>query len=347
VIARTREAGRRTVTRWSDRIHSLPILALSVHSACNCRCVMCDIWKANANKREIALADLERHVSSLRALHVQRVMLTGGEPLLHSNLWTLCDLLKSEGIRITLVTTGLTIEPHAEAIAQAIDEVVVSIDGPPNVHDEIRRIRGGFARIERGLGSLRDRPVSPHVIVRSVVQRPNYVRLGDTIEAVRKLAVDRLSFLAADVSSTAFNRPQPWAEERRSEIAVPRDQLPALADSIRATESRCNESLEDGFVTGGARSLWRIHAYYAALAGQGEFPRVRCNAPWVSAVLEPGDRVSPCFFQPAYPVTAATGLANALNSSDAIAFRRSLNVATNAICQRCVCSLSLPIWADA
>ena len=56
------EAGRRLPGRgWSARLESLPILALTVHSACNCRCVMCDIWKANADKREIAPADLDRH----------------------------------------------------------------------------------------------------------------------------------------------------------------------------------------------------------------------------------------------------------------------------------------------
>ena len=68
------EAGRRLQTRWSHRIQSLPILALTVHSACNCRCVMCDIWKANADKREISTANLDRHLDDIRALRVQRVM---------------------------------------------------------------------------------------------------------------------------------------------------------------------------------------------------------------------------------------------------------------------------------
>ena len=48
------EIARRARSRRSGRLESLPILALSVHSACNCRCVMCDIWKANSEKREIS-----------------------------------------------------------------------------------------------------------------------------------------------------------------------------------------------------------------------------------------------------------------------------------------------------
>ena len=55
------EIVRRSVGGWSGQLRSLPILALRVHSACNCRCVMCDIWKANADKREIGLDELERH----------------------------------------------------------------------------------------------------------------------------------------------------------------------------------------------------------------------------------------------------------------------------------------------
>ena len=73
------EAGRRGLGRWSSQLQSLPILALSVHSACNCRCVMCDIWKANAEKREIGVDGLDRHMDSICRLRVQRVMLTGGD----------------------------------------------------------------------------------------------------------------------------------------------------------------------------------------------------------------------------------------------------------------------------
>ena len=55
---------------------------------------MCDIWKANTEKREIAVDGRRRHLDAIRELHVQRVMLTGGEPLLHRNLWAFCERLR-------------------------------------------------------------------------------------------------------------------------------------------------------------------------------------------------------------------------------------------------------------
>jgi MoaA/NifB/PqqE/SkfB family radical SAM enzyme len=309
---------------------------------------MCDIWRANAEKRELGLDELERHVDGIRQLRVQRVMLTGGEPLLHSNLFALCDRLRAEGVRISLVTTGLLVERHAADIARTVDELVISIDGPAAVHDRIRRVPGGFARIDRGLRRLAEFPRGPRTIARSVVQQANHAALAQTVRAVRDLGVARLSFLAADVSSSAFNRPEPWSAERRSEIAVARDQLPALAAAVSDVEDIiCRDPAMAGFIVGGPASLWRIHAYYRALAGMSEFPPTRCNAPWVSAVLEPGGRVRPCFFHEPYAASEGLGLADTLNAPAARAFRRALNVKTNDTCRRCVCSLSLPLRSDA
>jgi MoaA/NifB/PqqE/SkfB family radical SAM enzyme len=341
------ESVRRAVTRLTHRIETLPILALSVHTACNCRCVMCDIWKANAEKREITREDLDRHLKAIRRLRVRRVMLTGGEPLLHRNLWALCERLQQENIAITLVTTGVLLSSHVADIAAYVDELVVSIDGAPDVHDAIRRVAGGFERIARGLNLLANYSSRPRMTARSVVQRMNCGRIVQTIEAIHGTGVDHLSFLAADVSSAAFNRPQPWSVQRKAEVAVCGADAPMLAMAIREADERCQQQFDSGFIVGGVESLWRIHAYYMALAGQGPFPPTKCNAPWVSAVLEPGGTVRPCFFHPAYASAAGGELDEAINTPEAVAFRRSLDVSTHPTCARCVCTLSLSPWSQA
>jgi Fe-coproporphyrin III synthase len=336
------EMARRARSRVSHRLASLPILALSVHSACNCRCVMCDIWKANAEKREISLDDLDRHVDAIRKLRVQRVMLTGGEPLLHRNLWALCSRLQVLDIRVTLVTTGLLIEQQASEIAAAVDTVVISLDGDRGTHDRIRRVKGGFDRIARGLMALRAEYPAPRLIARSVVQRGNFAVLDQTLTAAHRMGCDELSFLAADVSSSAFNRPVPWSGDRIAEIAIANGDLRALERAVERAVIAQPELFRNGFVAGGRAALDRIVQYYRALSGTGELPSVQCNAPWVSAVLEPGGAVRPCFFQPGYG-SAEDGLADAINSAAAIAFRQSLDVERNDTCRRCVCSLNLPL----
>ena len=59
-------------------------------------------------------------------------------------------------------------------------------------------------------------------------------------------------------------------------------------------------------------------------------------------MIETDGTVLPCFFQPALGNVYETGsLAAIINSPAAIAWRNGLDVRRNAICQRCVCTLSL------
>src|SRR6186997_2920267 len=100
----------RLLNRVTHKIYTLPVLVLMPHSGCNCRCVMCDIWKANSERREVTREQLERHVGALRSLSVQRVVLSGGEALMHRNLWALCELIKELPADITLLSTGLLLQ---------------------------------------------------------------------------------------------------------------------------------------------------------------------------------------------------------------------------------------------
>ncbi|HEX4913094.1 MAG TPA: radical SAM protein [Vicinamibacterales bacterium] len=340
------EIARRARGRVTGRLESLPILALSVHSACNCRCVMCDIWKANAERREISPEDLSRHIEAIRGLRVERVMLTGGEPLLHRNLWALCSQLQALRIRITLVTTGLLLETHARDVAACVDTVVVSLDGPRAVHDRIRRVSGGFDRVAKGLMAIHARTPTPRLIARSVVQRENAGAIAETIAAARHMGFDEISFLAADVSSPAFNRPSPWPESRARAIALDAQGIAALEAAIDSAVIQHRGWFDHGFIAGGRASLDRIAQYFRAILGTCEFPKVHCNAPWVSAVLEPGGTLRPCFFQEEYG-SASEHLEHALNGDRAVDFRRRLDVAGNDTCRRCVCSLNLPLTSRA
>src|SRR5689334_13862346 len=102
------------------RLESIPILVLNPHSRCNCRCTMCDIWKTTEG-REISEQDLARMLPDIERLGVKWVVLTGGEPLMHSDLWPLCAMLRERGVRITLLSSGLLLGRNAQEIAENID----------------------------------------------------------------------------------------------------------------------------------------------------------------------------------------------------------------------------------
>ena len=335
------DAARRVMTRATHHIYSLPVLVLMPHSSCNCRCVMCDIWKANAHSVELSVADLEPHVSAMRRLGVQWVVLSGGEALMHSNLWTLCRMLADLPARVTLLSTGLLLERNAEAVVRAASDVIVSLDGSPPVHDRIRNIPRAYTRLARGVAALKDAWPDFPVTARCTLQRLNYADLPNIVAAAHDLGLDGISFLAADVSSSAFNRPTPWDAGRAADVALSADEVAHFRAVVEQTIARYADDFASGYIAEAPDKLRRLPQYFAALLSEGDFPAVRCNAPWVSAVVESDGAVKPCFFHPTIGHLSQGPLDAVLNAPGARQFRQTLDVARNPICQRCTCSLYL------
>ena len=222
--------------RLDPHVCSLPILVLFPHNRCNCRCVMCDIWRIS-QVREITVEDLQAHVESLRKLQVRWVVFSGGEPQMHSDLAALSRLLRAYGVRLTLLTAGLLLEAQAATIAQAMDDVIVSVDGPPEIHNRIRRVRGAFETLERGVHALRE--IRPQIEIhgRATVQKANCTELRAIVASARQLGLNSISFLAADVTSEAFNRPGSWPAKRQDTVAVGREDIAALEQEVELLHS--------------------------------------------------------------------------------------------------------------
>jgi MoaA/NifB/PqqE/SkfB family radical SAM enzyme len=317
-------------------LEALPVLILYPHSRCNCRCVMCDIWKTDSIQ-EISAAELERHGEDIARLRVRWVVFSGGEPLMHSDLFRLCRFLRARNIRTTLLSTGLLLRRYADQIVECLDDVIVSLDGHSEIHDAIRRMPGSFNLLAAGVEALHQREPEFAVSARSTVQALNHAHLRTTVETARGLGLSSISFLAADVSSEAFNRPNGWTPKRQEQVALTADQIPTLESEIEALIDRgeCG-----GFVVETPEKLRRIASHFRAHLGLQPPISPQCNAPWVSAVVESDGLVRPCFFQrPIGTVGKGASLLEVINGPKAIRFRLNLDIATDAVCRRCVCSL--------
>jgi MoaA/NifB/PqqE/SkfB family radical SAM enzyme len=108
----------------------------------------------------------------------------------------------------------------------------------------------------------------------------------------------------------------------------------------------CKEQFESGFIAESPEKIRKIYCYYAAFYGLNPFPYKKCNAPWVSAVVEADGSVRPCFFHPSLGNIHKNGLDEILNSKEAIDFRKNLDIETNKTCVKCVCYLNLPPGKD-
>ncbi len=336
------ETLKRTATLATGKIYTLPIVFLEPHGACNCRCVMCDIWKGNKTAPRWTREDLQPIQESLKRLETRRVCLTGGEALMHPDFFEFCRAIRGAGPKITLLSTGLLLASKAEELTRAVDEVILSLDGPEDVHVAIRRVPQAFAKLRQGVRALKDESARFPVSARCVVQKDNFRSWTETVRAARDIGLDRISFLPADPYSEAFNRPAGWTQERIDEVVPAEAELPALEAELTRLLHEEKGSIAAGFVVEKPKKLARIVHYYAACRGKADFPPVRCNAPWVSAVVEADGTVRPCFFHKPYGALGKNGLDSVLNHAPALSFRRRLQPASNARCKTCVCSLNLP-----
>jgi MoaA/NifB/PqqE/SkfB family radical SAM enzyme len=307
---------------------------------------MCDIWRSRA-RDELTPDAVAQWLDEWRQLGVQRVVLSGGEALMHTRLWELCALLQQAGIGITLLSTGLLLERHAASVVEYCDDIVVSLDGPADVHDRIRNVPRAYERLARGVAAVNAaaaaRATAVSVSGRCTVQKQNYRDLSAIVRAAHELGLSRISFLAADISSDAFNRPAGWDDGHVASVALAGEDLPLLLAGLERLEQEQADDFATGFIAESPLKLRRrLHQYYAALLGQDDFHPNACNAPWVSTVIEADGTVRPCFFQPALGnLHQAPNLQAVLNSPQARAWRQGLDPHRNSICRKCVCTLEL------
>jgi MoaA/NifB/PqqE/SkfB family radical SAM enzyme len=332
---------KRYRTLQTHRITAMPIVILMPHSACNCRCVMCDIWKDNKNLKQLTEQDINGLLVSLKSLGTRQVLMSGGEALLNTNFFALCRILKNAGISVVLLTTGLSIKANADDILKYVSEVIVSIDGDELLHDAIRNVPNAFKKLREGVEYLKQLNPAYRVTGRTVIHRLNFRNWPNIIAEAKKMGLNQVSFLPADVSSHAFNRQQAWAEPKQHEILISEKELPELCEVISYLFTEFDQEFHNRFIAESKAKIQDVYHYYAAFYGLNDFPFKKCNAPWVSTVVEADGTVRPCFFMEPMGNIREKPLNEILNSADAIAFRRALNTSTHPTCVKCVCSLNL------
>lgn len=322
----------------TGRTHRLPVVLYAPTSRCNSRCISCDWWRSDG-RGELSVAEVERVADDLVGLGTRLVVFTGGEPLLRKEVFELADLFRSRGITLHLLTSGLALEKHAEDVASRFVDVTVSLDG----HDaeSYRRIRGVAAleAVERGVRKLSQRAPEVRIRARSTLHRHNYAALPLLIEKALDMGLHQVSFLSADVGPASFGRGDKPADQGLLLDAGQVAEFTALVERVLVSH---RPHFDSGFVAERGDRLRRLPRYYAAHLGLGPFPRVACNAPWASAVVESTGAVRPCFFMPPVGNVRDRSLRELL-ALEMPAFRRGLDVASDQTCQRCVCTLNVGV----
>jgi radical SAM protein with 4Fe4S-binding SPASM domain len=130
---------------------SLRYLELQITDKCNLRCKHCYIGGDGAH--ELSPERVRRVLAEFEEMQGLRVMITGGEPLLHSQFGEINEMLPDYAVRAVLFTNGILL---TDAVLRRLNchEIQVSIDGLEQGHNSLRG-PGTFSRavdaVRRGL----------------------------------------------------------------------------------------------------------------------------------------------------------------------------------------------------
>jgi len=319
---------------------SLPLVTLYLTDRCNSRCVTCDYWRHG--RSDMDLAAVTHLLPSLAQLNTRMVLLSGGEPLLNPEWAAIAGLLRENGLKVWLLTSGLALTKHARRAAELFDAITVSLDGTdPETYAAIRGL-DAFHKVCEGIQAAAAEGSRPGI--RVTLQRGNFRQLPSFVDLARALGARQVSFLAVDVANPhAFGRTDDFV----SDLALRTEDLPQFARALDALEQDHGEDFRSGFIAESPQKLRRILEYFAAIRGLGPYPKVSCNAPEFSAVIGATGRVQPCFFisGPLDARISKTGegrgadLTGLLDSSGWNALRTAIRDGRRAECKTCVCSM--------
>ena len=324
-------------------LQRLPLVTLYLTERCNSRCVTCDYWRNG--RVDMTVERLQGLLPGLQRLQTRVALLSGGEPLLNPAWAEMAQLLRDNGQKVWLLTSGLALAKHAHSVAQLFDAVTVSLDGTNGATYAAIRGLDAFEKVLEGIRRASDAGAS--VGVRVTLQRANYRELPLFVDVARQAGAHHVSFLAVDVGNPhAFGR----IDDAPPDVALRADDLPEFERLVGVLERDHANDFQSGFIAESPQKLRRLAQYFAGVIGKAEFPPVRCNAPEFSAVVGVSGRVQPCFFIPGPPADPVhPDLETVLNTHSMSGLRADIREQRRPECARCVCSMyrSPATFADA
>jgi len=329
---------------------------IKMTNRCNLRCKMCGQWgeqgtyrnaPAEVLRQEIELPALKRladQVAHFRPMFY----LWGGEPFLYRDLIPFIEHLRSRGMNCAINTNGTFLADAADDLVRAgVANILVSLDGPREVHDRVRGVPGTFDKVMTGV----ERVLAARKTRRSASP---YVTFVTTINTENVTEFDRVYDIAAQVGADfvglqfgTFTTP----ETGHAYAARMKGALGCEATSWRGFLSYDSQLDVPAVQERLARIRGTKHAfgtYFIPDLKPEDLPEYysgtrpmngcrTCIVPWMRADLLPNGDVYPCIDFPDYIVgnIHETPLMQLWNGPRYVAFRRELRKKLLPICGRC------------
>lgn len=169
------------------------------------RCnLYCDFCFASAQKNcrlSMPLSYFENRIAELREMGLEQIIFTGGEALLHPDIYELMTIAKKYKLKTKLLTNGTV--PSILKYTQLVDSAHVSIDGTERTHD---RIRGKIGAFERTIDTIQLLKGEVNCSITMTVSEDNVMEIEDVYLLAMKLNVQSIEINPIFPSGRARDR---------------------------------------------------------------------------------------------------------------------------------------------
>ena len=232
-----KETDRRTrVTDNESQItdHPLRMVAWELTRSCNLACVHC---RASAERGpypgELSTAECLKIMDEIASFSKPVIILTGGEPLLRSDIFDLARYGTNKGFRVVMATNGTLItEETIQAMkASGIQRISISLDGPnAETHDAFRKAKGSFDGSLRGIEMAKKEGLEFQI--NTTITRANLHLVAEILQlAVNLGAVAHHIFLLVptgrgkdlqdqEISALDYEKTLDWFYEQRDRVPL-------------------------------------------------------------------------------------------------------------------------------
>ncbi len=290
----------------------------------------------------------KRLADEVAAHGVPWVGFRGGEPFLYPGFLDVLSHAKARGLSISIDTNGTLLDRHAEELARiGVDNLNLSVDGPEPIHDAVRGVPGGFARIRNGAAAVQEAyrkrgRESPIKAIVFTISPDSYRGLGAMPDVARALGVPGIAIVPYYYFDEATGRAyeKVMKEELGSDAGswkgFHREASGVDGDELASQLRQFNESLGDVHSIPFMRYSERD---YREWFGNCISPvgKLSCQNPWRLLDIQPNGDANFCVDFPDYVIgnIADQTLEAVWNSPRAEKFRAYLKTARLPICNRC------------
>jgi len=233
-------------------------IVLGVNNVCNLHCKMCDVgtktMETNFAQNLVGThpinmpIELIKNVIDQMATYYPKSKLGYAftEPLVYPHLETSLQYAKGKGIKTSITTNALTLKQKANKLVDGgLDSLFISLDGPQDIHNEIRGHKKSFQKAVEGIEEVLKLSPKMPISVFCVITEWNIGYLKEFADFFKKYPLAQLGFMhtnftpqhVADSHNALWANTYPATASNVEEINIENFDLKLLLEEITAIKN--------------------------------------------------------------------------------------------------------------